>query len=174
MQYLISRELDPREPAVISFGKFHGGTSFNIIPGEVELEGTFRSLREDSRRYVSRRIGELAKEIASSYGASARVDYNFRYPVVENDPEMTEVFIETTRSLLGKDRLRLLETGTMAGDDMSYFLQKLPGVYFFISTPGRVDGKSYPHHHPKFTIDEGYFVEILELLVANLQAFSRL
>ncbi len=173
LQYLISRELDPREPGVISFGKFHGGSSFNIIPSEVELEGTFRSLREDSRHFVAGRIGELAQDIASSYGAEAQVDYNFRYPTVENDPDMTEIFLETSRARLGKNRISVLETGTMAGDDMSYFLQRIPGVYFFFSTPGSVEGVTYPHHHPKFNIDEGYFLEILDLLQANLEAFSK-
>lgn len=173
LQYLISRELDPREPAVISFGKFHGGTGFNIIPGDVELEGTFRSLKEESRKQVARRIKELSQSIAASYGARVKVDYDFRYPVVSNDSDLTEVFISTSRDFLGKDRVKILESGTMAGDDMSYFLQKIPGVYFFISTPGEVDGNFYPHHHPKFNLDESYFVETVKLLCLNLEAFAR-
>lgn len=174
LQYLISRELDPREPAVISFGKVGGGTSFNIIPGEVELEGTARSLTETTRKYLARRIGELALSIAKSYGATASLQYHFRYPVVQNDPRMTEVFVRETKRFLGSHRVSLLESGIMAGEDMAFFLQRIPGVYFFFSTPKEVEGKCYPHHHPKFDIDESYFVEVAQLLATNILAFSRL
>ncbi|NLY36035.1 MAG: amidohydrolase [Tissierellia bacterium] len=173
LQYLISRELDPREPAVLSFGKISGGTSFNIMPGEVELEGTVRSLTEKSRKQIAGRIGELASQIAKSYGAQAVIDYNFRYPVVKNDAAMTKVFLKEAREFLGPERVILLESGTMVGEDMSYFLQEIPGVYFFFSTPKMVDGKCYPHHHPKFDLDEEYFVEATKLLAKNIVAFSR-
>lgn len=172
LQYILSRELDPREEAVISYGKINGGSTFNIIPEEVVLEGTVRTLSEETRHFIARRVKELTQGIVHSYGGDAQVDYVFRYPVVSNDKAATEILLKEAKKLLGETRVVELEKGSLAGEDMAYFLQKVPGVYFFFSNLKEVEGKTYPHHHPKFDIDESYFPEIQELLIRTLQVMA--
>lgn len=173
LQYIISRELDPREDGVISFGKISGGTSFNVIPEEIFLEGTVRTLSEDTRRFVAGRIEELSTSIARSYGGEAYLSYDFRYPVVVNDEKMTEFLLDEAREYFGEDRVVNLHSGTMAGEDIAFFLQKVPGVYFFFSNQKEVEGSTYPHHHPKFDLDEAYLSEVVAFLVHLFETLGR-
>lgn len=155
LQKIISRELPPTSNALISVCQIHGGTTQNIIPDEVFMEGTVRSTDEQVRNLIAKRIEEVASGIAQSYRAAAETAYDFKYPVLINDTAFTEFFVENTKELFGEACICNISVPTMGGEDMAYFLQKAPGTFFVLSNPIiHDDGKIYPHHSDKFDIDE--------------------
>lgn len=155
LQKIISRELPPTSNALISVCQIHGGTTQNIIPDEVYMEGTVRSTDEQVRNLIAKRIEEVASGIAQSYRAAAETAYDFKYPVLINDKAFTEFFVKNTKELFGESCICNISVPTMGGEDMAYFLQKAPGTFFVLSNPIIHDGgKIYPHHSDKFDIDE--------------------
>lgn len=165
LQKIISREISPTTPALISICQIHGGTTQNIIPDSVWVEGTSRTLDEKTRDLVEKRMKEIATNIAKAYGATADVVYERFYPVVVNDSEFTDFFEKVAIDVLGKENVNRIETQTMGGEDMAFFLQKAKGTFFFLNNmkPDK-DGKIYPHHNSKFNLDESQFYKGSALL----------
>ena len=154
LQTLISRELKPSHPAVITVGKLHGGTAYNIIPEKVEMEGTARFIHEEDRQRISNRIGELAAKIAEGMRGSCTFEYVRGYPPLVCDDQFTDYFIGVAAEVIGRQNIIELAEPTMGGEDMAYFLQEVPGTFFMLGS-AKETGEIYPHHHPKFDIDEG-------------------
>lgn len=156
LQVLQSRELDPFLASSLVFGRITGGRAANIIPDEVELEGTIRYLFDgsDEGPYKPRaRLKELAESIAKAYRAEAEVDFYCSQPSLENDPVMCEVGREAARETLGGDG-GLIKFLNMGGEDFSEFSARVPSVFAMIGAGNEACGAIYPHHHPKFCIDE--------------------
>lgn len=162
IQEILSRELEPTQPAVITVGKIQGGTAYNVIPGQVHVEGTARAVDEDTREYIAKRIGEIAENVAYGFRGEVEYDYHFGYPPLVNDKEFTERFKISAEKILPKEKVRTMEKPVMGGEDFAYYLGEAPGTFIFISTPKAVDGKYYPHHNSKFDIEE----DCLEIGVA--------
>lgn len=158
LQLIVSRELPPTENKVLSICQIHGGSSENIIPEEVFFEGTVRTTNEKVRRLIERRIKEVAESICFGNNAKCDIEYECMYPVLKNDLEFTNFFIEVVKNIVGKDRVKEIEKPSMTGDDFSFFLKKTVGTYFFLCNPreNQDDNKIYPHHNSKFDIDESY------------------
>lgn len=154
LQCIISREIDTTENAVISIGKIHGGIAHNIIPDKVELEGTVRTTSEEVRKYISERIEQIVKGITLAMKGEYKYNYHFGYPVVTNNEELTKQLLSSARKIFSEEEVIILKKPTMIGEDISYFLNKVPGVYFFLGSKKPVNGEYYPHHHCKFDIDE--------------------
>lgn len=154
VQTIISRNLAPTDTAVLSFGKIEGGTAFNIIPEEVTLSGTIRYLDEKSGRKIISRLTEIVEGIALSYGGWAKVEILSGYPAVVNDQKLTGIVNEKLIEMFGYSDIIELKKPTMGGEDMAYFLQMAPGCFFFLGAGNEEKGIIYPHHHPKFDIDE--------------------
>lgn len=154
LQTIVSREVKPVQSAVVTIGKFHGGTAYNIIPGEVELEGTVRAFDQGLRENLSRRIGEVFRGVAAAMRGTCEYEYTFGYPPVVNDPEFTREFRELAAEVVGSQNVIDLDEPTMGGEDMAYFLQQAPGTFFFLCSHNKEKGIVHPHHHPKFDIDE--------------------
>jgi amidohydrolase len=150
IQSIASRNVDPLKPVVVSFGTVSGGTIYNIIPGKVELTGTVRSFEPEVQELAERRLREIADMTCRTFGAKAEVQYEKGYPPVINDEGMVDFVEQTAKDILGGDRVRFIDP-VMGGEDFAYFLQKLPGAFFFF---GMGDGMEFPHHHPAFDIDE--------------------
>lgn len=150
-----SRYMTQTKPLVISVCSLHSGTKDNIIPDQLLMEGTIRTLNENIRNEVKSRIRIMIPSIATAFGASAVVSFKENaYPVTYNDPEITRrVF-----GILSKiDGMKVIETEPlMGGEDVSRFLQKAPGTYYFIGTRNEKKGMIYPNHNSKFTSDEDY------------------
>jgi len=161
-QSIVSRNVDPLKPCVVSFGMVKGGTTFNIIPGEVTLVGTVRSFHPEVQHVAERRLGEIAKETCRAFGAACSYEYEKGYPAVVNHPEMVDLVLEVTRRTLGDDRIRPFDP-IMGGEDFAYYLQKVQGAFFFL---GAGDGQRFPHHHPAFDIDERALPQGVLLLTA--------
>lgn len=157
LQKIISREIKATEPAVLSICRIQGGFNQNIIPDIVELEGTVRTTNRQTRKKIAKRIDEITKGITSGMGADYELDYDYRYPPLINSTEFTEDFVGSAKKIVPEEKIIEIKSPAMGGEDMSYFLEKVPGTFFFLSNPKEVDGKEYPHHHPKFDIDEDLF-----------------
>jgi len=149
-QSIVSRNMDPLKPAVVSFGTIEGGTIYNIIPEKVTLTGTVRSFDLEVQKTAEARLRLIADMTCAAFGAAAELTYEQGYPPVVNHPEMIDFVRETTGKTLGADRAREIEP-VMGGEDFAYYLQQVPGAFFFF---GMGDGMEYPHHHPRFDIDE--------------------
>jgi len=160
MQSVVSRSVDPLKPAVLSFGTVQGGTVFNIIPAEVTLSGTVRTLDPEVKDLVEKRLREISRDTAISFGAEADVEYFPGFPTLFNDPAMSELALDSARRFLGEDRIREIDP-VMGGEDFAYYLQKVPGAFFFF---GAGDGNPFPHHHPRFDMDEAALCEAAELM----------
>ncbi|MGC8618830.1 MAG: amidohydrolase, partial [Thermoplasmata archaeon] len=162
-----SRYMSQTKPLVISVCSIHSGTKDNIIPDKLVMEGTIRTLDEDLRKEVKSKIGTMIPSIASSFGASAEVSFmENAYPVTYNDPEITKRVIDILSKI---DGMKVVEIeAVMGGEDVSRFLQKAPGTYYFLGTRNDKKGLIYSNHNSKFTSDEDYlkFGTLAHVLIA--------
>lgn len=149
-QSIVSRNVDPLKPCVVTFGTINGGTTHNIIPEEVAMAGTVRTFDLAVQALAERRLREIAEETAKAFGASCRVEYMKGYPALVNDAGMVDFATDVAKRNLGENCLQPLDP-VMGGEDFAYYLQKVPGVFIFL---GAGDGREFPHHHPAFDIDE--------------------
>lgn len=154
VQSIVSRELSPTDPAVITVGKINGGFAYNIIPDSVQLEGTVRAVNQGVREKIAERIEKFAKGISETMGGDYEYEYTFGYPPLANNEEFTNRFIESAKKIVSEEEIIVMKKPAMGGEDMAYFLNEAPGTFFFINTPKAVDGKYYPHHNSKFDIED--------------------
>lgn len=150
IQSIVSRNVDPLKPAVVSFGTVNGGTIYNIIPSEVNLTGTVRSFDSSIQSLAEERLKEITETTCKAFGATAEFQYEKGYPPLVNDEDMVDFFLEVAGETLGEEKIKTIDP-VMGGEDFAYFLQKIPGAFFFF---GMGDGMEFPHHHPAFDIDE--------------------
>jgi len=153
LQTIRSRNLSPLEPSVITVGIFRGGERFNIIPGEVMLEGTVRTYSAEVRATVERRMREILDGITRANGAAFELDYQKNAPATVNDPALTQQVKPLLERIIGAGNLKLGEPA-MAGEDFAYFAEEVPGFYYRLGTlkPGTVSGGL---HTPNFRGDDG-------------------
>lgn len=159
LQTIVSRQINlADDAAVVSVGAIHGGVRNNIIPESVEMEGTIRTLNNDTQDQIHKKIALTATKIAESAGATADVKINRGYPVTYNNPSLTEMMIPTLEAVAGKENVTL-QKAAMGAEDFAFFAQKIPGFFFFLG--GMAKDKSpenvAPHHTPDFYIDESGF-----------------
>jgi len=162
-QTIVSRNVDPLKPCVVSFGTVSGGTVFNIIPAEVSLSGTARSFDAAVQALAERRLREIAEETARAMGASCSFNYIKGYPALVNHAGMVDFVTSVAARVLSEDCLKRIDP-IMGGEDFAYYLQKVSGAFFFF---GAGNGCSFPHHHPGFDIDERALPQAT-LLMASL------
>jgi amidohydrolase len=153
LQALVSRETDPIASGVVSVTAFLAGEAFNVIPDSAELRGTVRTLDPDVRDHLERRLHEVAIAIGESMGAKVEVDYLRGYPSVINEPQMVEIVREAAISAVGEEGFRELPP-MMGGEDFSYFALERPGCFFMVGVRNEERGITWPHHHPRFDLDE--------------------
>ena len=157
LQAIPGREVDARIPAVVSIGSIHGGLRHNIIPQEVELTGTIRSLDPAQRDALHARVQRVARGIADSAGASVRVEIETErgYPVTVNDPELGRRMRPTLERVAGAENVvtPLPRTGS---DDFGHFAQRVPGFYFWLGVRPQdvAAAEAAPNHSPRFFVDE--------------------
>lgn len=151
LQTVVSREISPLDAAVVTIGSIHGGTAFNIIPGSVLLTGTARSFTEATGRALPVKIGRIVAGTAAACGVKATLRYDRVNSATVNDAKMAELVIETATRLLGEENVET-DTRTLGGEDMSVFLNRVPGCFFFVGCAR--DGSLRPHHSPRFDMDE--------------------
>lgn len=173
LQIIISREKKAIEPAVLSICKIQGGYNQNIIPDKVELEGTVRTVNNETRKRISRRIEEITKGITQGMGGDYEYIYDFKYPPLINSEQFTKLFVNSAKKILPEEDIFEIKDPVMGGEDMAYFLEKIPGTFFFLSNPKEVDGVVYSHHNSKFDVDEGLFYKGTALFVQTVMDFLK-
>ncbi len=159
LQTVISRQTElTEEAAVITIGSIHGGVRSNIIPEEVELIGTIRTLNTDMQEKIHEKIRLTATKIAESAGAVADVRIENVCPVTYNDPELTDMMLPSLKEVAGRENVKLVKAITGA-EDFSFFQKQIPGLYFFLGAmpKGIKPEDAPPHHSPDFYIDESSF-----------------
>ncbi|MDR1921944.1 MAG: amidohydrolase [Candidatus Adiutrix sp.] len=172
VQVMQSREQDPFLASSLVFGRIAGGSAANIIPDVVELEGTLRYLFDgsDEGPYKPRvRFRNLVESLASAFQARAEVDFYCSQPPLVNDPAMTALAREAAVETLGGDAL--VSFLNLGGEDFSEFAARAPSVFAMIGCGNDEIGASYPHHHPKFKIDERALPIGLEWLLRTTLKF---
>ncbi|WP_143414863.1 M20 family metallopeptidase [Geobacillus sp. E263] len=153
LQHIVSRNTDPLEPLVVSVTQFIGGTTHNVIPGSVEIQGTVRSFDATLRQNVPKLMERIIKGITEAHGATYEFEYEYGYRPVVNNEKVIRVIEETVREVFGEEAIDHLKPN-MGGEDFSAFQQKAPGSFFYVGAGNKEKGIVYPHHHPRFTIDE--------------------
>ncbi|SIS62762.1 amidohydrolase [Alicyclobacillus vulcanalis] len=163
LQQLASRRVDPFEPFVLSVTKFIGGTADNVIPSEVELCGTVRTFREERRAWAEQAMEAVIRGVTEAHGATYEFRYERGYRPVVNDPALTQF----VRAVLEEEFGDLVTDAepTMGGEDFSAYQTVAPGTFFFTGIR-RPDREAYPHHHPRFDIDEDALTVGCRALVA--------
>jgi amidohydrolase len=169
LQTIISREVSPLEPAVVTVGTIRGGEAFNVIPQTVRLTGTARWFGDAVGAAMPGRFERLVAHTAAAAGLTARVDYKRVNRPVVNDPRIADRVIAAATRLLGEENVET-DTRTMGGEDMSVYLDRVPGCFFFVGSAP--EGPHRPHHSPRFAIDEralAVAVTLMESVVRDLQ-----
>ena len=167
LQTIVSRTVDPLKSAVVTTSMFNAGSAFNVIPTKSEVTGTVRTFEKSVQEQVIGRMEGIRKGIEDSFNLKCELDYVKGYPAVLNTDAQVDLLLEATG---GKtDFITALEEveTSMGGEDFAYYLEKIPGAFFNIGTKNEALGADYPHHHPKFNIDE-------EGLKAGVESYLRL
>jgi amidohydrolase len=173
LQQIVSRQITPMQPAVLTIGSVHGGTKENVIPDEVTLAGTVRTFDPAIRRDIPRRLDAIVKGITAAHGATYRLDYNLGYPVLINDPAMAALARRAAERVFGAGNVVSSEPA-MAAEDFSYYLQHAPGAFcsLGVGTPGSTDRPS--SHSPRFILDEdglpygvAFYLSLVEMFLSG-------
>lgn len=160
---IVSRNIDPREPVVLSLGVFQSGDVFNVIPDTALIKGTVRSFDKELRLSIFARIEQIAQGICATTGATYSFDKYLGYPPVINNADVAQVLAEAGREALGEQGV-LEVSPFMGGEDFSYYLEKVPGAFMFIGDSNVEKGINYPQHHPKYDIDEDALANGMETM----------
>lgn len=169
LQSITSRNIDPQESVVLSIGQFSAGTTFNVIPDKAMLKGTVRSYNNELHRQVYRRILEMSTHLATAFNCKATMETIAIVQAVVNSPEPTAVVQKAATRLLGAEKIN--PRRTMASEDMGFFLDEIPGCYFFIGARNEERGFTYPHHHPKFDFEEKAMINGVSLMAESVSHY---
>jgi amidohydrolase len=164
LQTIRSRRIDPLEPLVITVGTINGGDRYNVIAGEVKMEGTMRTLNEDVRTRAQEMMRQTLASITSAYGATADLQFDSPNPVTYNDPRLVEETLPTIRRLVG-DANVITPKPFMPAEDFSYYQKVVPGFFFFLGVGNKAKGITAGWHTAEFDIDE-------ESLVVGVKVMS--
>lgn len=154
LQKIVSRELNPVDNAVVTVAVVQGGTVQNIIPNSVYIEGTVRTVSEESRKFVYDRINGIVNGICMANRCKSEIEYKFMYPAVINDDEFTDFVKQSAVDVLGEENVEDIKHSIMGAEDFAYYLKEIPGTFFGLANPKAIDGAIYPHHNSKFDIAE--------------------
>ncbi len=149
---LTNQVFDARKPSVITIGTIHGGTVANVIPEEVKLTGSIRTIDPDHRNQIEDHLHRIAGGICMTYGANYKLHFEHGAPSIRNNAEITDLFAEIGADLLGEDNVYEIPLPSMGGEDFSYYCERVPGAMFRLGTA--TAAPSHFLHSPNFDIDE--------------------
>lgn len=166
IQTIVSRSVNPTDPAVVTVGKISGGSAYNIIPEKVELLGTVRTFSAETADLIKRRLESIVKGVTEAGGGRYNFAFNYGYPAVQNTDWATDIVIDAASALLGAENVKQMEEPLMAGEDFAFYQQHFPGVFFFLGSGSEESGSVYPWHHPQYNIDEACFTSGAALMAS--------
>ncbi|GBE73015.1 N-acyl-L-amino acid amidohydrolase [Microcystis aeruginosa NIES-87] len=172
LQTIVARNLNPLDAAVVTVGKLAAGTARNVIADSANLSGTVRYFNPQLGGYFRQRMEEIIAGICQSQGASYQFDYWQLYPPVINHDQMAELVRSIAAQVVETPAGIVPECQTLGGEDMSFFLQEVPGCYFFLGSANPELGLAYPHHHPRFDFDESVLTMGVEIFVRCVEKFG--
>ena len=170
---IVARDINPLDNAVVTIGKVNGGTAFNIIPDEVEILGTVRSLTPEVREKLKFRLEQVARGVASSFGMDYRCDFQYGYPALVNDPQMSRLVADACSKGIGKGNVAFLKP-SMGGEDFAYYLEKVPGSFFRLGCRNEAKGIIHPFHSSLFDLDEDVLPFGVEMFVRIIDEYLEL
>ncbi|EDX84166.1 amidohydrolase subfamily [Synechococcus sp. PCC 7335] len=171
LQTLVARNIDPLKSAVVSVGEFKAGTAVNVIADSAFLSGTVRYFDPDYGELIPQRLEQIIAGVCAAHGASYTLDYHKLYPPVINDEAVTDLVRSVAFSVVETPAGVVPECQTMGGEDVSFFLQAVPGCYFFLGAANVNKNLAYPHHHPRFDFDETALGVGVETFVRIVEKF---
>lgn len=164
LQQIVSRKCDPKIPCVLSFGHFEGIGATNVIPSQVHIKGTFRTMDETWRAEALKELSEIAHALVKSMGAELELEISKGYPYLENDPVVTDKLRGKVSSLFSPANIVDLPI-RLTSEDFAFYSQKIPVSFFRLGVGNKANGITYGVHHPMFDIDE-------QALLFGMQAMS--
>jgi len=170
-QTIVSRMVDPLDAAVVSIGSIQAGSAPNIIAEVCRLSGTVRTFEPAVRALVQERLRAVADAVGRQFGAECAIEWRDGYPPVVNDEREAERFFEVARGLFGDGAVRRIRP-LMAGEDFAYYLKRVPGCFMFVGAGNAECGAVWPHHHPRFDIDERAMLSAARLLAAMADHYA--
>lgn len=170
LQSVVSRSINPIDAAVVSVTAFHAGDSCNVIPSTAALSGTLRAFRIPVRDLLVERLMDIASQVAQGLGCRAEVNVEHLTLPVINSPEVN-ARLHSVFAQVAPHITFLSECQTMAAEDMSYFLDAVPGTFFFVGSSNAERGLDYPHHHPRFDFDETALRLAVTLMTAAVASY---
>ena len=151
-QSIVSRYIDPQEPAVLSVTQFHAGDAYNVIPNDIEIKGCTRCFSPKIQKQLEDQMHQITKSICEAYGASYEFEFEHRYPATINSEEESEIAGKVAQQVVGEERVNLSPTPGMGSEDFAYMLQEKPGSYIWI---GNGDGEgSCMVHNPGYDFND--------------------
>jgi len=166
LQTIVARNINPLESAVLTVGELHAGTAHNVIADTAKFRGTVRYFNLEVGERIQQRLEQIISGVCQSHGAKYELEYTKCYPPVINDDKIASLVHSVAESVLETPLGIVPECQTMGGEDMSFFLQAVPGCYFFLGSANPEQNLAYPHHHPRFNFDE-------TVLSAGVEIFAR-
>jgi amidohydrolase len=152
LQTIVSREIAPKDPAVVTVGAFASGTTFNVIPDEARMKGTVRAFDAEVRRSMPERMERVIEGLANALRFDYEFEYHWSYPPTVNAKEINAIVREVGRSELGAENV-VEHDIVMWAEDMSFMQEVRPGAYFIVGSRGD-ERSSFAHHNARFDIDE--------------------
>lgn len=153
LQNIVSRHVSPLQSAVVTVGVFQAGQAFNVIADKAKIEGTVRTFDPQIRTKIEQDIRDIVHGITLANHATYTVNYIHGYPPVVNPPEQAEQVQQIVIDTLGEEAFIALPPA-MGAEDFAYYLQERPGNFFFVGSQNESEHTAFPHHHPRFDIDE--------------------
>ena len=172
LQTIVSRNISPLDSAVVTVGKFFAGTAFNVIADLATLRGTVRTFNKETHAEIPQMFERVVRGVCESMGATYSLDYKRQTLPLVNSEEMCELVADCAAEVIGRENCIRDETvRTMGGEDMSYFLERVPGCYFFLGTRNEARGLVHPHHSPRFDIDESALAIGVEIMTRVIRRY---
>ncbi len=172
LQTIVSRDVDPLEPMVVSVTQMHGGDTWNVLPQDVLVRGTVRAFAPKVQDMAEQRIGEIMAGIAQAFGIGAVLRYERRYPATINDPAMAKIAAAAATALVGADKVDLSPRPAMGAEDFAFLQQARPGAYVWIGAgPGRLGcmlhNPGYDFNDEILPLGAAYWVEVVRQSLAR-------
>ncbi|MCD3320590.1 amidohydrolase [Clostridium botulinum D/C] len=154
LQNVVSREIPPTDPAVITIGSIHGGTAQNIIPEEVKISGIMRTMTQEHREYVKKRLVEVVKGITESMRGKCEIEIQESYPCLYNDDSVVDILEDSAKTIIGEENIIKLQKPTMGVESFAYFSMERPSAFYYLGTGNEERQLNYPLHSNYFDVDE--------------------
>ncbi|MED3563428.1 amidohydrolase [Bacillus xiapuensis] len=170
LQQIVSRRVDPIKTAVVTVGAFNSGSGFNVIPDKATIIGTVRTFDEEVRDMIEEQMEQVVESTCKGAGAVANFKYTRGYPAVWNHPEETKRIEKLAASLFGERNVHHIEA-MMGMEDFAYYVKKVPGTFIWVGGANPEINAIYPHHHPKFDVDERAMLDIGKLFISAVMDY---